>query len=68
MVNSFLLKKYVSSHESAICINKSVNKLFPENVNLREESKEQMFKWPLDGVSIQAFFAISFQISWLNWF
>ena len=33
-----------------------------------EESKEQMFKWPLDGVSIQAFFAISFQISWLNWF
>ena len=32
------------------------------------ESKEQMFKWPLDGVSVQAFFAISFQISWLNWF
>ena len=32
------------------------------------EFKEQMFKWLLDGVSVQAFFAISFQISWLNWF
>ena len=27
------------------------------------EFKEQMFKWLLDGVSVQAFFAISFQIS-----